>query len=37
MLMHVVVWAVCVTLLPLVSMTSRPEVTKADRPLSILD
>jgi len=36
MIMHVVVWAVCVTLLPGLSMTSHSETAKPDRPLSIL-
>lgn len=37
MVMHVVVWAICVTLLPNLSMTSVPEPHgKPDRPLSIL-
>jgi hypothetical protein len=37
MMMHVVVWAICVTLLPGLSMTSHSEVAaKQDRPLSIL-
>lgn len=37
MVMHVVVWAICVTLLPGLSMTSVPEPQgKPDRPLSIL-
>ncbi len=35
--MHVVVWAICVTVLPGLSMTSSSETTaKSDRPLSIL-
>lgn len=36
MIMHVVVWAICVTLLPSLSMTGDSEGVKADRPLSIL-
>ena len=37
MIMHVVVWAICVTLLPGLSMTSSSETpVKPDRPLSIL-
>ncbi len=37
MIMHVVVWAICVTLLPGLSMTRCPETpAKPDRPLSIL-
>jgi hypothetical protein len=37
MIMHVVVWAICVTVLPGLSMTSNSEATaKPDRPLSIL-
>jgi hypothetical protein len=37
MTMHVVVWAVCVTLLPLLAITKHPPKTPApDRPLSIL-
>jgi len=37
MLMHVVVWAVCVTLLPSLAITKHPPQTPApDRPLSIL-
>jgi hypothetical protein len=37
MIMHVVVWAICVTLLPGLSMTRCPEIpAKPDRPLSIL-
>ena len=38
MTMHVVVWAVCVTLLPTLAITKHPRKTDApDRPLSILD
>jgi len=37
MIMHVVVWAICVTVLPGLSMTSHSETAaKPDRPLSIL-
>jgi hypothetical protein len=37
MTMHVVVWAVCVTLLPSLATTKHPPKTQApDRPLSIL-
>ena len=36
MIMHVVVWAICVTFLPSLSMTSDSESTEPDRPLSIL-
>ena len=37
MIMHVVVWAICVTLLPGLSMTSHSETAaKPDHPLSIL-
>lgn len=37
MIMHVVVWAICVTLLPALSMTSHSETAaKPGRPLSIL-
>lgn len=37
MTMHVVVWAVCVTLLPSLATTKRPRKTRPpDRPLSIL-
>jgi hypothetical protein len=36
MIMHVVVWAICVTFLPALSMTSDSESTKPDHPLSIL-
>src|SRR5437868_5438274 len=37
MMMHVVVWAICVTLLPGLSMTSHSENSpKPDRPLSIV-
>ena len=36
MIMHVVVWAICVTLLPSLSMTSDSENTGPDHPLSIL-
>ena len=37
MAMHVVVWAVCVTLLPSLAITKHPPKTQApDRPLSIL-
>jgi hypothetical protein len=36
MIMHVVVWAICVILLPSFSMTSDSEDTEAERPLSIL-
>jgi hypothetical protein len=37
MIMHVVVWAICVTLLPGLSMTRHTETPgKPDRPLSIL-
>ena len=36
MIMHVVVWAICVTLLPSLSMTNDSESTEPDRPLSIL-
>jgi hypothetical protein len=37
MIMHVVVWAICVTLLPGLSITSHSEAAaKRDRPLSIL-
>lgn len=36
MLMHVVVWAICVTLLPSLSMISESESTEPDRSLSIL-
>ena len=36
MIMHVVVWAICVTLLPSLSMTSDSERTEPDHPLSIL-
>ena len=36
MIMHVVVWAICVTLLPSLSMTSDLENTEPDHPLSIL-
>ena len=36
MAMHVVVWAVCVTLLPSLAITKHPPKTQApDRPLSI--
>ena len=35
MLMHVVVWVTCVTLLPSLSTTSQSESTEPDRPLSI--
>jgi hypothetical protein len=35
-IMHVVVWAICVTLLPSLSMTSDSESTEHDSPLSIL-
>ena len=37
MTMHVVVWALCVTLLPALAITRHPRKTRApDRPLSIL-
>ena len=37
MTMHVVVWAICVTLLPWLAFTKHPRKTEAsDRPLSIL-
>jgi hypothetical protein len=37
MTMHVVVWAICVTLLPSLAITKHPAKTQApDRPLSIL-
>ena len=37
MTMHVVVWAICVTLLPSLAITKHPRNTQArDRPLSIL-
>lgn len=36
MIMHVAVWAICVTLLPSLSMTSDSESSKPDRTLSIL-
>jgi hypothetical protein len=36
MIMHVVVWAICVILLPSFSMTSDSESTEPERPLSIL-
>jgi hypothetical protein len=37
MTMHVVVWAICVTLLPSLAITKHPRKTQApDRPLSIL-
>ena len=36
MIMHVAVWAICVTLLPSLSMTSDSENTEPDHPLSIL-
>jgi len=36
MIMHVVVWAICVTLLPSLSMAAATERTKPDRPLSIV-
>ena len=36
MIMHVVVWAICVTLLPSLSMASHPESAERDRRLSIL-
>ena len=37
MTMHVVVWAICVTLLPSLAITKHPPKTQApDRPLSIL-
>ena len=36
MIMHVVVWAICVTLLPALSMTSDSPGTEPDHPLSIL-
>ena len=36
MIMHVVVWAICVTLLPSFSMTSDSENAEPERPLSIL-
>jgi len=37
MIMHIVVWAICVTILPGLSMTSQSETTaKNDHPLSIL-
>lgn len=37
MTMHIVVWALCVTLLPALAITSHPRKTQApDRPLSIL-
>jgi hypothetical protein len=36
MIMHVVVWAICVTLLPSFSMSSDSETAEPDRPLSIL-
>jgi hypothetical protein len=37
MTMHVVVWAICVTLLPWLAIAKHPRQTKApDRPLSIL-
>jgi len=35
MIMHVVVWAICVTLLPALSMSSHAERAKPDRSLSI--
>jgi len=37
MTMHVVVWAICITLLPSLAITKHPPKTQApDRPLSIL-
>ena len=37
MTMHVVVWAICVTLLPCLAITKHPRKTQPpDRPLSIL-
>ena len=36
MIMHVVVWAICVTLLPSLSMTSDSDNTEPHHPLSIL-
>jgi hypothetical protein len=36
MIMHVVVWAICVTLLPSLSMARDSERTESERPLSIL-
>ena len=36
MIMHVVVWAICVTLLPSLSMSSDSESTEPDHRLSIL-
>lgn len=36
MVMHVVVWAICITLLPSLSMTRNSEGNDPNRPLSIL-
>jgi len=36
MMMHVVVWAICVTLLPALSMSSDSKRSEPARPLSIL-
>ena len=36
MIMHVVVWAICVTLLPALSMSTVSQITEPNRPLSIL-
>jgi hypothetical protein len=37
MIMHVVVWAICITLLPALSMTSHPETSAKPHRLSILE
>lgn len=36
MVMHVVVWAACATILPWLAITKHPRQTRPDRPLSIL-